>query len=374
MKLSVARNEMQEKLANIQNIVEKKNTMPILSHFLLSAGKKGSYIIATDIETALKEPVDINVEREGNICIPARKLFEIVREIEGDISLETVDEQWLKVRSGASDFRLACLAPGDFPAWPSELGGENVEELTVDAPMLLEMIEKTIYSAGESDTRYTLNGLLFHFKPEAGSFTVVGTDGHRLAIIVKKSDSVSKEEKKIIVPRKAVAELRRFLPSDSGEEKEKVKISIGEKHLLFTAGRIQFLTRLIEGTYPNYENVIPATNQRKMSVGKDAFAKALRRVSIMSKERASAVKFDLEEDKLIVSSSSPDLGEAKEEMAVDYKGEKVTLGFNARYVLDVLGAVSSEKVVLEFQDPLSPVLVKEEGNDDYKCVIMPMRI
>jgi DNA polymerase III subunit beta len=374
MKLSVSKEEMQEKLANIQNIVEKKNTMPILSHFLLTAGKKGSFIIATDIETALREPLDVSVEREGSICIPARKLFEIVREIEGDVSFEIVDDQWLKVKSGASNFRLACLPDTDFPAWPAELGGENIDELTIDAPLLLEMIEKTIYSAGESDTRYTLNGLLFHVSPENKSITVVGTDGHRLAIIIKQTDSVSKEEKRIIVPRKAVSELRRFLPSDGGAEGGKVKITIGEKHLLFSVGNIQFLTRLIEGSYPSYENVIPKTNEKKIALEKNLFVKVLRRVSIMSKERASAVRFDFEEGKLTVSSSSPDLGEAKEEVVVDYKGDRVSLGFNARYVLDVLGAVSSEKVVLEFQDPLSPVLLKEEGNEEYKCVIMPMRI
>jgi DNA polymerase III subunit beta len=375
MKISVSKDEMLEKLANIQNIVEKKNTMPILSHFLLDAKKKGSSIIATDIETALKEPLSINVEKEGKLCIPARKLFEIVREVDGDLSLEAIDEQWLKVRAGASDFRLACLPHGDFPAWPDALGGSNVEEITVDATMLLEMIEKTLYSAGESDTRYTLNGLLFHATPENKSLTVVGTDGHRLALIIKQMDSEVKEEKRIIVPRKAVSELRRFLTSaGEGDETKNVKISIGEKHLLFSVGTIQFLTRLIDGSYPNYENVIPRTNEKKLVVGKDAFAKVLRRVSIMSKERASAVRCDVEENNLTVSSSSPDLGEAKEDLAADYKGEKLTLGFNARYVLDVLGAMSSEKVSLEMQDSLSPVLVKEDGNEDYKCVIMPMRI
>jgi len=376
MKLSVSREEMQQKLANIQNIIEKKNTMPILSHFLLSANKKGSYIIATDIETALKEPLEVTVEKEGKLCIPARKLFEIIREVEGDVSFESVDEQWLKVRAGASDFRLACLPAGDFPAWPSALGGTSVDEVTVNAPVLLEMIEKTLYSAGESDTRYTLNGLLFHVKPEDKSFTVVGTDGHRLAIIMRQMDNELKEEKRIIVPRKAVSELRRFLPSgeEEGKETGEVKISIGEKHLLFGVGKIQFLTRLIDGSYPNYENVIPRSNEKKLFIGRDALAKVLRRVSVMSKERASAVRCDLEEDKLTVSSSSPDLGEAKEEVVVDYKGEKVSLGFNARYVLDVLGAMTSEKVVLELQDPLSPVLAKEEGSEDYKCVIMPMRI
>lgn len=375
MKLSVSKDEIREKLANIQNIVEKKNTMPILSHFLLNAGKKGSYIIATDIETALKEPLEVNVEKEGKICIPARKLFEIVREVDGDLSLETVDEQWLRIRAGASDFRLACLPHGDFPAWPSALGGGDIEEITIEAPILLEMIEKTLYSAGESDTRYTLNGLLFHAKPQNKSLSVVGTDGHRLAFIIRQIDSGVKEEKKIIVPRKAVSELRRFL-SSSGDEKEtnEVKISIGDKHLLFTIGKIEFLTRLIEGSYPNYENVIPQSNEKKMFIGRDAFAKVLRRVSIMSRERASAVRCDLEENKLTVFSSSPDLGEAKEEVAIDYKGDKLSLGFNARYVLDVLGAMTSEKVVLELQDSLSPVLVKEDGNEDYKCVIMPMRI
>lgn len=372
MKIIVSKDEMQEKLANIQNIIEKKNTMPILSHFLLNAGRKGSYIIATDIETALREPLEANVEKEGKLCIPARKLFEIVRETEGDLSFDTDDEQWLRVKSGASDFRLACLPTNEFPSWPA-LG--EAEEVMIDAPVLMEMIEKTIYSAGESDTRYTLNGLLFHAKPQDRSLIAVGTDGHRLALIVKQMDGEVKEEKKIIVPRKAVSEIRRFL-SNSGEggDVKKVKVSIGQKHLLFSVDNIQFLTRLIEGTYPNYENVIPSSNEKKILIGRDAFTRVLRRVSVMSKERASAVRVDIEDGKLVVSSSSPDIGEAKEETAVDYAGDKLSLGFNARYVLDVLGAMNSDKVSFEFQDSLSPVLVKEEGNEDYKCVIMPMRI
>lgn len=372
MRISVSKEEMQEKLANIQNIIEKKNTMPILSHFLLNAEKKGSYIIATDIEIALKEPLNLNVEREGRICIPARKLFEIVREIEGDLIFEIIEEStsggWLKVKSGASDFKLVCLSSSDFPAWPS-MG--NVEELNIDASSLLEMIEKTIYSAGESDTRYTLNSLLFHLKPHEKVFTVVGTDGHRMALIVKSMDDGVKEEKRIVVPRKAVSELRRFLNLPEGEG---VKILIGEKHILFNIGEIQFLTRLIEGSYPNYENVIPLSNEKKMLIEREKFIKLLRRVSVMSRERASAVRFDLESDKLTVSSSSPDLGEAKEEISITYKGDRLSLGFNARYILDVMGAMSSDRVMFEFQDPLSPVLIKEEENESYKCVVMPMRI
>jgi len=239
------------------------------------------------------------------------------------------------------------------------------------------MIEKTIYAAGESDTRYTLNGLLFHTKPQENELLIVGTDGHRLALLKKKLDAVLKEEKQIIVPRKAVSELRRFLPAAKKSEETaspNVSIRIGEKHLLFVVNGVQFLTRLIEGTYPNYENVIPPDNKKKMTIGRDNFSKVLRRVSVMSRERASAVRCDLGQDTLIVSSSNPDLGEAKEEIAVDYKDDNLSLGFNARYIIDALGAMISDKVTFELQDPLSPVLMKEEGNEDYQCVIMPMRI
>lgn len=367
MKLSVSKDEMQDKLGDIQNIVEKRNTMPILSHFLLDAGKKGSYIVATDLETAIKEPLEVKVEEEGRLCIPARKLFEIVREIDGDLSFESIDEQWLRVKAGNSDFRLACLPANEFPAWPAI---EDVEEITIDATALMEMIEKTIYSAGESDTRYTLNGLLFHIQPQDKVFTIVGTDGHRLALIVKQMDGKVKDEKRMIVPRKAVSELRRFL----NKEGEDVKIALGKNHLLFGVGNVQFLTRLIEGTYPNYEQVIPQANEKRVFIKRDTFIKALRRVSIMSRERANAVRFDLGEDSLILSSSNPDLGDAKEEVAVEYKGDRLSIGFNARYLLDALGVMASEKIILELQDPLSPVLVKEEGSEDYRCVVMPMRI
>lgn len=369
MKLVVSKEEIQEKLLDIQNIVEKRSIMPILSYFLLEAAEKGSYIVATDLRTTLKEPIEVDVEREGRLCIRARKLFEIVREVEGDLLLESVDEQWLKVKAGRSDFRLACLPASEFPAWPA-LGGEGVEEFTVDAKVLLEMIGKTIYCCAEGDARYTLNGLLFYAKPVNKMFTIVGTDGHRLALIVKEVEGEVKNERKVIVPKKAVSELRRFLD----KEAEKVKISIVGNHLLFSVGEVQFLTTLIEGTYPNYELVIPRANKKKFSVGRDVFTKALRRVSIMSKELANAVRFDIAEDSLTISASNPDIGEAKEEVAIDYKGERISVGFNARYLLDALEVMMSERVILELNDPSSAVLLKEEGVEDYKCVVMPMRL
>jgi DNA polymerase-3 subunit beta len=366
MKITVSKDEILAKLSTIQNIVEKRNTMPILSHFLLDAGKNGSYIIATDLDTALKEPLQLKVEKEGRICIPARKMFEIVREVEGELAIESVDEQWLKMKAGASKFRLACLSSKEFPAWP---GMEDMEEISVNSQVLGEVIEKTVYASGESDTRYTLNGLLFHVSP-AGAMTVVGTDGHRLALINRNIEGKVKEERKLIIPRKAASELRKLLE----KSEDAVKVTLGKNHVLFTLGQIQFLTRLIEGTYPNYEQVIPSGNEKKVTVLRDAFEKTIRRVAIMSRERSNAIKVDLAEGVMAITSSTPDIGEANDEVAVEYGGENLSLGFNARYLMDILQAMTSEKVTLEMQAPLSPVLIREDKDENYRCVIMPMRI
>lgn len=366
MKIVVSKNELQEKLSNIQNIVEKRNTMPILSHFLLDANKGGASISATDLETALREPISIKVEKEGRICIPARKMFEIVREVEGDLVCESVDEQWLKIKSGASSFRLACLSSKEFPAWP---GMEDMEEIVIPAKTLAELIEKTVYSAGESDTRYTLNGLLFHVTPQ-GRLSAVGTDGHRLATLSRNIEGRLSEEKKMIVPRKAAAELRKVLDkTDSG-----IRMTLSRNHVLFTVGEIQFLTRLIEGTYPNYEQVIPASNDKRVVINRELFSRALRRVSLMAKDKTNAVKMDLDDNKITVTSSNPDMGEATDEIAVEYRGEKLTLGLNAKYFLDIIDSVSSERIMLDMQGALHPVLIRDEQDPEYRCVIMPMRI
>lgn len=366
MKVSVEKQELQRKLSDIQNIVEKRNTMPILNHFLLVAEGQHPYVTATDLETAFKEPIALTVKEEGRMCIPAKKLLEIVREVEDDVILESVDNQWLKVKSGKTHFRLACLSADEFPVWPPL---HDTEELTVPSAMFLEMIEKTIYAAGESDTRYVLNGLLFHVKPE-GILTIVGTDGHRLALCEKSLGAPRGEEKRMILSRKAVTELRRFL----SEEDTPVKIAIGKNHVLFEMGDVQFLTRLIEGTYPNYEQVIPADNQKTVTADRESLMRSLRRVSIMSKERSSAVKVEINAGQMVISASNPDLGEATDEIGITYSGEEMAIGFNARYVLDALSVMDGEKVLLRLKEPLSATLIQQDGREDHKCVVMPMRL
>jgi DNA polymerase-3 subunit beta len=367
MKVKVDRNELLKKLSDIQNIVEKRSTMPILNNFLLTAGAGGSFIAATDLETALKEPIELTVLEEGKMCIPAKKLFEIVREMDGEIVIESTDNQWVKVKCGKSNFRLACLSPDEYPVWPS-IASDQAKTLTIGAAVLLDMIEKTLYAAGESDTRYVLNGLLLHLKAP-DTVTVVGTDGHRLALCQKQISHGFTDEK-LILSRKSVSELRRFL--ENGEQA--ITLTIGKNHILFAVGAVEFLTRLIEGTYPNYEQVVPADNKKIVSLNRNAFAKSLKMVSILSKERSSAVKVDITPAELVISTSNPDLGDAKDEIAVQYTGDEMTIAYNAKYLLEVLSAMGSETIILRINEPLSPTLVMEEGKEDYKCVVMPMRL
>lgn len=368
MKLTVEKEEIQSALQSIQGIVDKKTTMPVLSHFLLKVGKTAS-ILATDLDIALKGPIEAKISEKGNLCIPARKLFEIAREVEGDLQLESQENNWLKVTSGKSTFKLMGLSEQEYPSLPET---SKTEELGIDADVLKNMVEKTIFATGESDTRYTLNGLLLHFIPKKKKVVLkmVGTDGHRLAILTKEIDGKLSEEQKLILPKKAAVELKRLLEGSSGI----VQMSLDKNHIFFSIGSIVLTSRLIEGTYPNYEQVIPQDNEKRASLEKITFLKALKRISIMSRERTNAVRFDLETGKVTLSSINPDVGEAREEIPGQYKGEEISIGYNARYLIDVLQAMDGESVMIELQEPLSPTLLLDSENKDYKCVIMPMRV
>ena len=367
MKLKIQKEEIQNALQSIQGIVDKKTTMPILSHFLLKADKTAS-LMATDLDIALKGPLKADILEGGSLCIPARKLFEIAREVEGDILLESQENNWMRVTSGKSTFKLMGLPETDFPALPEF---KKSEELSINSEQLKNMIEKTVYATGESDTRYTLNGLLMHFVPKKKNieFKMVGTDGHRLSLIATNLDGKLSEEKKIILPKKAALELKKLVEGSI----EDVSIYLDKNHIFFGINGVVLTSRLIEGTYPNYDQVIPKGNEKKIGIDKMEFLKALRRTSIMSREKTNAVRFDLEPGKITLISMNPDIGEAREEIAAQYKGEQITIGFNARYLMDILQAMEGEAVVMELQEPLSPTLVLEEKHRDYVCVVMPMR-
>ncbi|RJQ48969.1 MAG: DNA polymerase III subunit beta [Nitrospiraceae bacterium] len=368
MKLKIQKEEIQNVLQNIQGIADRKTTMPILSHFLLKVSKNAASLMATDLDIALKGPLKAEILEAGNLCIPARKLFEIAREVEDDILLEAQENNWIRVTSGKSTFKLMGLPESDFPALPEV---KKTEELTIAADKLGNMIEKTVYATGESDTRYTLNGLLLHFTPKKKNveFRMVGTDGHRLSMIVLTVEGKLSEEKKIILPKKAALELKKLIEGSS----EDITIYLDKNHVFFSMNGTVLTSRLIEGTYPNYEQVVPKNNEKKVAIDRTEFLKALRRTLIMSRERTHAVRFDLEPGKITLISMNPDIGEAREEIPAQYKGDQMTVGFNARYLMDILQVMQTEAVTMEMQEPLSPTLVLEENNKDYQCVVMPMR-
>jgi DNA polymerase-3 subunit beta len=371
MKLKIKKEEILKGLQRIQGVVDKKNTMPILSNMLLVADGKGIEIIATDLEIGLRGRYAADVEKPGAVTVSAKKMFEIVRELpEEDVQIRVEEGNWVKIVSGNSQFKLVGLPKEEYPSMP-DVAEEGM--ITMDGETLRDMIKKTLYAAGENDARYVLNGLYVHLSPAKGGLNIrmVGTDGHRLSMIDRIVEAKHKEES-VIVPKKAMIELRRLLEEDSSQEG--FQIGFSKNHALFKRDGLVMVSKLIDGNYPNYQQVLPTQNTKKVAVSKDIFTHAVKRVSILSKEKTNAVKLQLEKNTLLLSTNNPEVGEANEELSIHYTGESISIGFNSRYLMDVLMAMDRDTITLELNDSLSPCLVKEEGNDAYKCVVMPMRV
>ncbi len=371
MKLKIKKEEILKGLQRIQGVVEKKNTMPILSNMLLTAEVSGIQIVATDLEIGLRGHYAAEVGTPGAVIVSAKKMYEIVRELpDENIRIETEEGNWVRVLSGHAQFKLVGLPKEEYPSLP-DVAEEGM--ITIEGATLRDMIKKTLYSVGENDTRYVLNGLFVHMSPVKNGLTIrmVGTDGHRLSMIDRVVDAKHKEES-MIVPKKAMLELRRLLEEDpsAGE----LRVGFGKNHALFKRDGLMMVSKLIDGNYPNYLQVVPAQNTKKVTVSREMITHAVRRVSILSKEKTNAVKLQLEKNRLVLSTNNPEVGEANEELTVDYTGEALAIGFNSRYLMDVLTAMDKETIRLELNDPLSPCLIMEEGDEHYKCVVMPMRV
>jgi DNA polymerase-3 subunit beta len=371
MKLKIKKDEILKGLQRIQGVVEKKNTMPILSNMLLTADGNGVEIVATDLEIGLRGRYAGEVEQPGSVTVSAKKMYEIVRELPAeDIQIRVEDGNWVKVISGQSQFKLVALPKDEYPSLP-DVAEEGM--ISIDGETLREMIKKTLYSVGENDARYVLNGLFVHMTQAKNGLNIrmVGTDGHRLSMIDRVVDAKHREES-MIIPKKAMMELRRLLEEDSS--KTELRIGFSKNHALFKLDGLVMVSKLIDGNYPNYIQVVPAKSTKKVAVSKDQFAHAVKRVSILSKEKTNAVKMQLDKNALVLSTNNPEVGEASEELTVDYKGEAITIGFNSRYLMDALSAMDRENISLELNDSLSPCLITEEGDEHYKCVVMPMRV
>jgi DNA polymerase-3 subunit beta len=376
MELKIGVPELAKALGRSQGIVEKKSTMPILSHVLLEA-KKGTelHVSATDLDLAVSSEHPCEVMKEGGLAVSARHLFEIVRSFDAgaQVTLKRASNNYLEVRSGPSEFKIVGLPAEDFPALPRF---EKVPFEDVTPSELLDMIERTQFAVSTDETRYNLNGVFF--EPAAEALRLVATDGHRLSLAEKPVAGRFGLKRGVILPRKGLQELKKLLQeaAESGQEKPQTRLGFVENSAIFKEPGVVLVMRLIEGMFPDYKQVIPKAGEKVVTLGRARLLETLRRISLLSTDKAHAVKLELSKGLLRVLSQNPDLGEAKEEVPVDYAGEALKIGFNARYLIDVLQVLKSDDVRLELADDLSPGVVKgaKEADQGFTAVVMPMRI
>ncbi|NIP38175.1 MAG: DNA polymerase III subunit beta [Candidatus Dadabacteria bacterium] len=359
---------LSEKLSIIQGISERRITMPILSHVLLCTDDNHITVTATDLENTLETQCSSIVQGGGKIALPSKKLFEIIREIHsGEIEIEELENNWVQIKSAGVSFKLAGLPAADFPSLPVQHLQNQVE---VEAGSLDDMIAKTFFAVSADDLRRNLAGL--YFEPhDDGLLRIIGTDGHRLSYVERKFENGHGFTNGIILPRKGVAELRKLL-KNSGEGD--IKLAVINNFFIAQSKDIRLFSRLIELDYPDYKQVVPEQSKSSFVVNRDILSAAVKRVSVLSSEKTKSIKMNISSNSVQLLSVTPELGEAKELIDVEYSDDPVELGFNSVYIMDVLDAMDSEQVVIEITDELSPAIIKPTGQQDYVSVIMPMRV
>jgi len=374
MKLSITRSEFLRGLSRIQSIVEKRNSMPILANVLIEAPRKGKeaalHLSATDLEVGIRSRHRANIQETGGLTVSAKKLFEIIRELSDEnIELSTTANSYLQICCDRSRFTLAGTAAEEYPTLP-EFSPEKT--VPIPAAILSGMIERTMYAASLDETRYNLNGVYLEILEDTGAIRLVATDGHRLACVDREIEGdTSALTSGVIIPRKGLAELKRLIDEDDAEE---IDLAFGNNSGFARKGDVTLVMRLIEGEFPNYNQVIPKNLTKHLILQTDTLVQAVHRVALLSSERSRAVKLELSEGRLVITSSNPDLGDAREELDIDYAGETLAIGFNAKYLLDAIAAVQSKEIRFSFQDELSPSRITPPDDDTTLAVVMPMRI
>ncbi|MFS4458930.1 DNA polymerase III subunit beta [Bdellovibrio sp. HCB2-146] len=368
MKLEIDKRDLLSLIGKTQNIVEKRNTMPILINVLLEADQNTLKVFATDLEVSLTDQIKAQVHQPGKVAVSAKSLFEIAKELsEGPITLIKKENNWLEIKQGKYTSKIVGISADEYPIFPTY---NSQAFIKIDAQVLKEMIDKTIFSVSNDETRYHLNGVFFELNPATG-FKMVATDGHRMSLVTKGSEEMKVAATQgVIIPRKGLHEIKKLL---EGMENS-VEITIeGSQFVLKNASTI-LMIRLIEGKYPNYQQFIPQKLNQKALVNRDAFLMSLKRVSLLANQKSKAVLLNLSKGKMEISSNNPELGDAKEEIEVDYSGADIKIGFNARYITDILTSIDQDKVDFELNDHLSPSLMRPHNDASYTCVVMPMRI
>jgi DNA polymerase-3 subunit beta len=374
MKLTIERAALLKALSHVQSVVERRTTIPILSNVLLRAEAGRLALSATDMDLEIVEGVPARVERDGRTTAPAHTLFDIVRKLRdgAQVELEALGgRNEMSLRSGRSTFTLACLPPEDYPVMSA---GELPHHFALSAAELRSLIDRTRFAISTEETRYYLNGIYLHAtkNDEVPVVRAVATDGHRLARVEITAPEGAAGMAGIIIPRKTVLELRKLV--EEGEAEAEVQIALGESKIRCAIGEAALTSKLIDGTFPDYDRVIPSGNDKILEVDCKSFAEAVDRVSTISSERSRAVKLAIEKGGLVVSATSPENGTAVEELEVRYQSTPIEIGFNSRYLLDITDQIAGEYVQFQMSDAGSPTIVRDSADSSALYVLMPMRV
>tara|TARA_Y100000590_G_scaffold258192_1_gene289875 strand:+ start:1295 stop:2413 length:1119 start_codon:yes stop_codon:yes gene_type:complete len=372
MKLRIERANLLTALSHVQNAVERRNTIPILSNVLLSCQENNLSLTATDLDLSIVENVSADIVKAGATTTPAHLLYEIVRKLPdgADIQISKDDaKNQLKLESARSSFSLPCLPMEDYPALASN---EMPLSFSISATDLRHLVDKTRFAISTEETRYYLNGIYLHYSKSSSNSVLraVATDGHRLALAECPVPKGAKEIPNIIVPKKAVSEIRRLLE----QIEEEIRISVSKSQIVLSLGTTILTTKLIDGTFPDYQRVIPEDNNKTLEVNCSDFKNAVDRVSTISTEKSRAIKLELSANNIKISANSTDSGSALEEITAAYKGDPLQIGFNSRYLLDVASQIEGDVVRFVFADPVSPAIIRDTLDEKTLYVLMPMRV
>ena len=370
MKATIERATLLKSLGHVQSVVERRNTIPILSNVLIEASEEGSIrLMATDLDLQINEIVDASVSQPGATTVSAHTLFDIARKLpEGSqVELNAADGK-MQVNAGRARFNLSTLPRDDFPVIAE---GELPTRFELPAATLRQIIDKTRFAISTEETRYYLNGIFIHVSDDATPvLKAAATDGHRLARVTVPRPAGAEGMPDVIIPRKCVAELRKLLDEVDGT----VQVSLSESKVRFGLGSAILTSKLIDGTFPDYSRVIPTANDKLLRIDPRSFEEGVDRVATIASEKTRAVKMALDRDRITLSVTSPENGTAAEEVPGDYASEGFEIGFNARYLLDILGQIDGDTVEVHLADAAAPTLLRENDNAPALYVLMPMRV
>jgi DNA polymerase-3 subunit beta len=374
MKISFLKKDIIKQLQRASSIAEKKTTMPILGNILIRTDKDKIFITATDLEIGIHGEVPCKVKEEGQVCLPASHLMGIIKELPSDeIRFESNANSWVTIAAGKAQFKIAGILGDEFPKIPTN---KEFQFKTIKTETFENAIDKTSFAICMDEMRYNLNGSLLETETSPNGktlFKMVSTDGHRLAFFSKAlDDSEDMElEKGIILPRKGILELKRILTES---EEPTLQFGTAKGSVAFQLGDTFLFMRLVVGEFPDYTAVIPKNNDKKLTLDRDQFTNSLRRVSLLSEGKSKCVKFGIHGKGVLLKANSPELGEAEEEIQGEFNGGELNIGFNARYVMDVLNATYGDKIVLELNHEQSPGVFRVVDDPNFFGVIMPMRV